>query len=257
MQFHHHGYVSGDPRVQPAAGLLRAAPITIDSYSDEIDLTITDLNGYDVILGMPWLHHYNPRIDWKKEVISFVDKRRRAHRLRTQPTRNESSSPAAVSSSSPPASTAAPAARLNLITVKQLKHQWRTRQLDAEFACLVFPQDVRAIVDGAAPVSLATPTSVVPPTSPRPPSRSLELSPLAAMHDALERGHRVDSARMSAVIHAVAEDPLGRTRACMLQEFADVFPEDLPPGLPPQREVDHRIETLPGAKPPSRPIKLR
>src|SRR5690606_21987625 len=33
----------------------------------------------------------------------------------------------------------------------------------------------------------------------------------------------------------------------------DVFPAALPPGLPPQREVDHAIELTPGAVPPSRP----
>jgi hypothetical protein len=39
----------------------------------------------------------------------------------------------------------------------------------------------------------------------------------------------------------------------LVEEFADVFPEDLPQKLPPRREVDHRIELEPGAVPPSRP----
>lgn len=33
----------------------------------------------------------------------------------------------------------------------------------------------------------------------------------------------------------------------LLNEFRDVFPEDLPDGLPPYREVDHLIEVLPGS----------
>ena len=33
----------------------------------------------------------------------------------------------------------------------------------------------------------------------------------------------------------------------ILREFADVFPKDLPIGLPPAREVDHRIDLIPGA----------
>ena len=36
----------------------------------------------------------------------------------------------------------------------------------------------------------------------------------------------------------------------ILKEYADVFPKDLPAGLPPQRDVDHRIELIPGAEPP-------
>ena len=32
-----------------------------------------------------------------------------------------------------------------------------------------------------------------------------------------------------------------------------MFPDELPAGLPPSREVDHRIELVPGSSPPSRP----
>ena len=39
----------------------------------------------------------------------------------------------------------------------------------------------------------------------------------------------------------------------VLEQFWDVFPKNLPPGLPPQRGVGHRIELEPGAPPPSRP----
>jgi transposase InsO family protein len=38
----------------------------------------------------------------------------------------------------------------------------------------------------------------------------------------------------------------------VLEEYADVFPKDLPPGLPPIRDVDHSIDLLPGATPPHR-----
>ena len=42
-------------------------------------------------------------------------------------------------------------------------------------------------------------------------------------------------------------------REKIIREFEDVFPDDLPSGLPPQREIDHRIELEPGQNPPSRP----
>jgi hypothetical protein len=38
-----------------------------------------------------------------------------------------------------------------------------------------------------------------------------------------------------------------------LQEFQDVFPENLPDSLPPRRGVDHKIDLEPNSKPPSRP----
>jgi hypothetical protein len=48
-------------------------------------------------------------------------------------------------------------------------------------------------------------------------------------------------------------DPLAVARQKVLSSFRDVFPDELPAGLPPSREVDHRIELTPGATPPSRP----
>ena len=41
--------------------------------------------------------------------------------------------------------------------------------------------------------------------------------------------------------------------ADLLAEYSDVFPEDLPKGLPPKREIEHRIIEVPGSKPASRP----
>lgn len=45
---------------------------------------------------------------------------------------------------------------------------------------------------------------------------------------------------------------LDRMRINTLNTYKDVFPDNLPPGLPPSREVDHRIELLPNSIPPSR-----
>ena len=39
----------------------------------------------------------------------------------------------------------------------------------------------------------------------------------------------------------------------LLQEYKDVFPDDLPRGLPPERPVDHGIDVIPGTKPISKP----
>ena len=39
--------------------------------------------------------------------------------------------------------------------------------------------------------------------------------------------------------------------AGILKEFRDIMPSDLPKELPPQRPIDHKIELLPGAKPPA------
>ena len=42
-------------------------------------------------------------------------------------------------------------------------------------------------------------------------------------------------------------NPLPLVLSTLLQEFADVFPNELSPGLPPLRGIEHRIDLIPGA----------
>jgi hypothetical protein len=53
--------------------------------------------------------------------------------------------------------------------------------------------------------------------------------------------------------NAALTEPRDQEALKITQDYADVFPEKLPKGLPPQRNVDHEIELEPGHAPPSRP----
>ena len=44
---------------------LHQIQLTIGKHNEKISLDITALPKYDVVLGIVWLHDYNPKIDWK------------------------------------------------------------------------------------------------------------------------------------------------------------------------------------------------
>ena len=149
-----------DGRSQKAAGVMSSVSVSFGGYADRLDFTLTDLHGYDVILGMPWLVRYNPVVDWRGATVSFVDQHNRSQVLRRIPTgvapwRDPSSS---SSRSSFRSSSSPPSLGLNLITARQLERSQRKGLI--EFACLVYPQLVAGeVVPGAAVGSAAVSTS--------------------------------------------------------------------------------------------------
>lgn len=212
--------------LQPADGVYRAR-LSIGSYRDRLDLTATTLEGYDVILGMPWLYQFNPKVDWRGHTLVFVGPDQQQHVLRR-----------ALNGAAPikePSNRGPLTHKLNVISSKQVEEQHRRGLL--EFACVVYPgQGV------ARPVVSPSQTTS---------SSSTHPTPLADIHRRLGRGHRVCGADLTAAI-ASETDSLASASARVLSRYKDVFPSELPAGLPPSREIDHKIELVPGSSPPSR-----
>ena len=251
--------ILADGSAATATGVLSASPLRISSYQLPVDLISVPLSGYDAILGMSWLERFNPVIHWPLRTVTVSDPAGRSHVLQAPKFNSPSVSvpasassvsvPVPASASAPvspvsvfPVSAAAtptpsPASRttqrhsLNLITTKELRTQYQQGAIEAVF--LVHP---------------AMPDHVTPP-APRRPSR--HSSPVSACHDRLSRGLPVSAHQLSTAIHSTTAGD--EARAELLKQYDDLFPEDLPPGLPPKREVDHKIELLPGTRPPSRP----
>jgi hypothetical protein len=127
---------------------------------------------------------------------------------------------------------------LTLITMKQLKHLFRTKQLDPEFSCLVYPEEISGLMLHESEDPL-----VDQPVSYRVPDPKARRGRLDL--------YAVSSSTSSSSDASTVE--LDRRRKQVIDEYRDVFSAELPHGLPPQREVDHKIELTPGSAPTSRP----
>ena len=60
-----------DGSIHRSNRIARDVSLTIQSYSDVEDFVCLSLNGYQAILGMPWLVKHNPTIDWVNQIIKF------------------------------------------------------------------------------------------------------------------------------------------------------------------------------------------
>lgn len=272
----------GDGSGVSSPGVIVDAAVRISSYCEPVSLTVAPLSGFDAILGMPWLHKHNPDIDWRKGTVSFRDQHRQSQVLRkSSPPPNppeRSTSGRGLRPYVVPEQAVAPATALavtiNTISLKEVQRAHRRNELI--YACLVWPEYPHtsgpAVVESKSTGSVCQfPSQFQSQSKPVPlPLSSVSRieqpvpSPTwAQMHDAFNRGHRVCSAALSAAIARTAdpevesesesEEQLECVRRRLVAEFSDVFPKQLPKGLPPSREVDHRIELIPGSTPPSRP----
>ena len=274
-----------------SASTIESASLAIGSYTDALDLVALALPGYDVILGMSWFYHYNPdHIDWQKQRVTFVDdlmhrhvlvgvppsssspvvslaagapvnsrrRRRRgigkdtpppvvhasrtvdvSHPIRAPPphfvvpVRNGKVSSSTLASSSL-SSSSQPSHRLNMITSRQLREL--VKRDEVLFACLIFQDGTSTVTHSSSSSSSSSPSPAHLSTPPGP------------------AGHRGGvPPNINSVLSESESAAFDAARAKLLAEFRDVMPDELPEGLPPSREVDHRIELIPGSSPPSKP----
>ena len=184
-----------DGHQQATGGILSSVQTRVASFNESLDFTVTDLQGFDAILGMPWLQRHNPTIDWRKLTVSFLDAKKKKHVLQGAPATTSASIPVnSPSESSRPRSK--PSHSLNLISHKDLVQDHRKGLL--AFACLIWPEAL----------------SAEPPRSE---------SPMSFVHDALSRGHRITSAELSSAIEVATEPSLDLARRRVLSEFRQVF----------------------------------
>lgn len=222
---------------QPLHSLHRQR-IRLGRYDDVQDFLVADLEAtaFDVVLGNPWLAKCNPTIDWTQHLLRFSW---RGEDVQLGPART------------PIESTFLSAAQVRRAVKQRLPVFLVTLQVDD-------PPSHRQAVDAPShcPAVDCLPSHrAAPPAVDNVPSHcggsGLPSLVTAQAGDDLPRADLATAAcRLSKSGASAFAAQIEKT----LQDFQDVFPGDLPSGLPPQRAIDHRIELEPGSLPVSRPV---
>jgi hypothetical protein len=55
-------------KIDKKTGLI---PVTVETYQEILNLDVIETSIYNIIFGLPWLKKYDPRINYKKEIIKF------------------------------------------------------------------------------------------------------------------------------------------------------------------------------------------
>lgn len=198
-------------------------PATTDhrGITEELDMDVAPLAHADVILGKPWLDKHNPRIDWpNNRIIGFGASSPDNFTSKPMVTHDaQGSQPRGPHEPLEPPEPPEP-----LDTPEPLNHPAKPRISCATISRHALSkakstgQLFLALVRPAAVQEDATTLETIPDTSTSP----LNISPPGLQE--------------------------------LLSQFSDVFPENLPDGLPSPRTVDHRINELPGSSPVNGPI---
>lgn len=209
---------------------VQQAPMTIGAYSDRLNCICLPLQGYDVILGMPWLRRENPHIDWRSHRLIIQRESGRRFELKTDQINSAQDQPSlrslpktmsvaiAKSQPTPLIRSADTKGRLQLIRWREVRAAQKQGQLEYVYVIYANPIDPTNS-DGKAKTAQS----------------DIRLNQvMARVPDREREGLESESQRV-------------------LREYRDVFPDALPASLPPRRDVDHRIELVPGSSPTSRP----
>ena len=213
--------------------------LQLGTFYEQRSLLVSPIEGYDIVLGKPWLTMHNPLIDWRKHTIQL-----RVPAMHVEVAQVDVPE-------GPPAPDASVVLQADLQPPKVIL--LATQQQRSELVRGLLPEDEggRAAQGRREPPAEKRPAVV---------DSLLVLGRLREVNrpgqcfevEVAAQGRKEPPAEKRTAV--VGPPPvLGPSLlAGVLADFADVF-APLPAGLPPARQVDHTIELIPGAQPAWRP----
>jgi hypothetical protein len=205
--------------------------------SEQLTLQVLSLPRYNIILGLPWLYKHNPHIDWRTRLITIEQKHRyvqmeaQRHEETNETKRNQYDSeidtnnekelkPPVAPKLQPKNPNPNPRLRLNLMKQSELKRAIRTHTIipDECFTVLVRPCESKNVNQ---------------------------------IHVHLKQEQTKTKTKTNTNTNTNEQTKTNaeqRTRT-IVDEYRDVFPDELPHELPPIRTHDHRIDVYPDAHP--------
>ena len=243
-----HIVTMADGSEQRTSEMVKQADLSVAHYNGTEDLIVLPLKNQDVILGMPWLAKENPRIDWKNRSLVASSLDRMPPELTNveeksltnqnqllpmlQPEPNHTQSEREPQNKKP--------------TPRRKRSQNRgsgplpVNAVGAEAECA--RQARLATLKTYLVSALQFKKELRKPKS----EVELYLCLVRGKESGVPEPKKEDSSPVDG-----EEARVKKLTEELIEEYQDVFPEDLPKGLPPKRNIQHRIELELGSVPTS------
>ncbi|MGI0135350.1 MAG: reverse transcriptase domain-containing protein [Candidatus Micrarchaeaceae archaeon] len=228
-----------------------------NGWQGRVSLLLLPLSGNDAILGMAWLTKYNPRIDWKTGELRATAP---ATGLSSDGAGSVTSVVGANPSQNQPASNSNSnrhvASRLAVTPLES--NSISGSEGNTSTLCLLTAKEWRRECWNGSEVGMVLVRDADPESTTQQSETGRERKrPEQGRSRGNESIRRTNGKQLvqglAAIENRVSTAKLNVALNGILNEFSDVFPDDLPIGLPKRRAVDHRIVLMPNSTPPSRP----
>lgn len=221
-----------------APSKLEAAPVTIESYSDSMDFTVLPLCGMDAILGMTWLRKHNPVINWRDATVTFHIKtsKKKSTKHQWKAINHETSQSIATLTMALKQKICelewkrkATPIYCNTYQAQQLRRLVKKKEVEKSYLVHIYHDETRQMNQEQN----ATQNDI---------HHTQSDSYAESVSSSLKNNDEELKLYNTASVDKLPPEPEPECIRMILKRYQDVFPEQLPSGLPPQREVDHAIE---------------